>query len=182
MRCMSSNVPLDMDHEVIDIGGPPPRRHWRRWVIGATVLLFFAFLRSLSIYIETLWFGSLGYASVYWYTFRLKLALFLIFFFLTAIILRAAFWLMERLFQTSALERRTILLNNQPLEIAPARILRPLAWAVSIIFALIYGLAMSDEWQAFALYFNQTATSGSDPIFGKPLGFYLFTLPVHQLL
>ena len=179
---MSSNVPLDMDHEVIDVGGPPPRRHWRRWVIGAAVLLFLALLRSLSVYIEVLWFGSLGYASVYWYTFRLKVALFLIFLFLTLIILRAAFWLMERLFQTSALERRTILLNNQPLEIAPARILRPLTWAVSIIFALIYGLAMSEEWQAFALYFNQPQTGGSDPIFGKPLGFYLFTLPVHQLI
>jgi uncharacterized membrane protein (UPF0182 family) len=180
---MSSNVPPDMDHEVIDIGTPPPgRRRWRRWIIVAVVLLVLVLLRSLSIYIEALWFGSLGYASVYWYTFRLKIALFLIFLFLTLITLRAAFWLMERLFQTYALERRTILLNNQPLEIAPARILRPLAWAVSIIFALIYGLAMSEEWQAFALYFNQPQTGGSDPIFGKPLGFYLFTLPVHQLM
>ncbi|HVG31951.1 MAG TPA: UPF0182 family protein [Pyrinomonadaceae bacterium] len=179
---MSSNVPPDMDHEVIDIGTPPTRRRWRRWIIVAVVLLVLVLLRSLSIYIEALWFGSLGYASVYWYTFRLKIALFLIFLFLTLITLRAAFWLMERLFQTYALERRTILLNNQPLEIAPARILRPLAWAVSIIFALIYGLAMSEEWQAFALYFNQPQTGGSDPIFGKPLGFYLFTLPVHQLM
>lgn len=179
---MSSNIPSDMDHEIIDIGSPPRRRRWRRWVIVAVVLLVLALLRSLSIYIETLWFGSLGYASVYWYTFRLKWALFLIFLFLTLIILRSAFWLMERLFQTSTLERRTILLNNQPLEIAPGRILRPLAWAVSIIFALIYGLAMSEQWQAFALYFNQAPTSGSDPIFGKPLGFYLFTLPVHQLI
>jgi uncharacterized protein len=178
---MSNTIPLDLDHEIIDVG-PPPRRHWRRWVIGAVVLFFFGTLRALSIYIETLWFGSLGYASVYWYTFRLKLSLFLIFALATVIILRGAFWLLERVFKTSALERRTIMLNNQPLEISPARIMRPLAWAVSIIFGLIYGLAMSEEWQAFALYLHQPATAGSDPIFQKPLGFFLFTLPVHQLL
>src|SRR5215210_424593 len=144
---MSNDVPLDFDHEVIDVG-PPARRRWRRWVIGAVVLLFFASLRGLSIYIETLWFGSLGYAPVYWYTFRLKLILFVAFALLTLVILRGAFWLLERVFQTSALERRTIMLNNQPLEISPARIMRPLGWVVSIIFGLIYGLAMSEEWQA----------------------------------
>lgn len=179
---MSDNIPLDLDDEVIDVR-PPPRRRWRRWVIGAVILFFFALLRSLSIYIETLWFGSLGYASVYWYTFRLKWMLFLIFTLLTIVILRGAFWLLERVFKTSALERRTILLNNQPLEISPARIMRPLAWIVSVIFGLIYGLAMSEEWQALALYLHQPASGGGgDPIFQKPLGFFLFTLPVHQLI
>jgi uncharacterized membrane protein (UPF0182 family) len=178
---MSSNIPTDFDHEIIDVG-PPPRRHWRRWVIGAAVLLFFALFRVLSIYIEALWFGSLGYANVYWYTFRLKLTLFLIFTFLTVVLLRGAFWLLERLFKTNALERRTIMLNNQAVEISPARIMKPLAWGVSILFGLIYGIGMSEEWQSFALYMHQPATVGGDPIFQKPLGFYLFTLPVHQLL
>jgi uncharacterized protein len=178
---MSTNLPPNFDHEIIDIE-PPRRRHWRRWVIGAVVLLFLALLRGLSIYIEALWFGSLGYASVYWYTFRLKLTLFLLFALLTVIILRGAFWLLERIFKTSAIERRTIMLNNQPFEISPARIMRPLAWAVAIIFGLIYGLGMSEEWRVFALYMNQPATTGADPIFQKPLGFYLFTLPTQQLL
>jgi uncharacterized protein len=178
---MSSNNPPDFEHEIIDVG-PPPRRRWRRWVIGAVVLFFIALLRSLSIYIEALWFGSLGYAGVYWYTFRLKLLLFFIFALLTVIILRGAFLLLERVFQASVLERRTIMLNNQALEIRPARIMRPLAWGVSIIFGLVYGIGMSEAWQVFALYMNQPATVGGDPIFQKPLGFYLFTLPVHQLI
>jgi uncharacterized protein len=176
----SQNVP-DLEHEIIDIG-PPSRRRWRRWVVGAAVLLLIVLLRSLSIYIEALWYGSLGYASVYWYTFRIKLALFFAFLLLTIIILRAAFRLLERVFKTSAVERRTIMLNNQALEIRPARVMRPLAWGVSIFFGLIYGIAMSEAWEQFALYLNQPVTAGADPIFQKPLGFYLFTLPVHQLL
>jgi uncharacterized membrane protein (UPF0182 family) len=179
---MNSQNPPDFEHEIIDVGPPTPR-HWRRWVIGAAVLFLIALLRSLSIYIEALWYGSLGYASVYWYTFRLKLALFFGFLLLTVFILRGAFRLLERVFKTSAVERRTIMLNNQALEIRPSRIMRPLAWGVAIFFGLIYGIAMSEEWQTFALYFHQPAAAvGGDPIFQKPLGFYLFTLPVYQLL
>ncbi|HEX8144348.1 MAG TPA: UPF0182 family protein [Pyrinomonadaceae bacterium] len=178
---MSSNLPPNFDHEIIDVV-PPRRRHWRRWVIGAAILLVFILTRALSIYIDALWFGSLGYSSVYWYSFRFKLAVFIIFALLTVLILRGAFWLLERVFKTHAIERRTIMLNNQPIEISPARILRPLAWVVSLIFGLIYGLGMREEWQLFALYMNQPATTGSDPIFQKPLGFYLFSLPVQQLL
>ncbi|HYY59006.1 MAG TPA: UPF0182 family protein, partial [Pyrinomonadaceae bacterium] len=179
---MSSTPAPDFEHEIIDVEPPVRRRRWRRWVIGAAIILILALLRALSIYIEVLWFGSLGYASVYWYTFRLELALFFIFALLTVIILRGAFWLFERFFKTSAFSPRTVMVNNQSMEISPARLLKPLAWAVSIIFGLIYGLGMSAEWQPFALYLNQPATTGSDPIFNKPLGFYLFTLPVYQLL
>ncbi|MGB7924663.1 MAG: UPF0182 family protein [Pyrinomonadaceae bacterium] len=180
---MSNREPFAPDDEVIDISPMPPRRRrWRRWVILAAVLLLFTLSQTLSIYIEALWFGSLGYAEVYWYTFRLKLALFVIFALLTFIILRGVFRLFEHAFAATALEHRVIVLNNQPVNVAPARILRPAAWVVSAFFALIYGLGMSQNWRLFALYLNQTQTAESDPILQKPLGFYLFTLPVHQLL
>jgi uncharacterized protein len=180
---MSNREPLVPDDEVIDISPMPPRRRrWRLWLILAAVVLLFTLSQTLSIYIEALWFGSLGYAQVYWYTFRLKLALFVIFALLTFIILRGVFILFERVFAATALEPRIIVVNNQAVNIAPARVLRPAAWAVSGFFALIYGLGMSQSWRLFALYLNQTQTIERDPIFQKPLGFYLFTLPVHQLL
>jgi uncharacterized membrane protein (UPF0182 family) len=96
--------------------------------------------------------------------------------------LRVGLWLVERAFASSALERRIIVVNNQPLNVSPSRVLRPAAWALTIIFALGYGLTMSGEWQTWALYLHQAATSVTDPIFGKSLGFYLFTLPVQQML
>jgi hypothetical protein len=175
-------MPLADDDEVIDITPPPTRRRWRRWVILAVVVLLFVLSQTLSIYIEALWFGSLGYAQVYWYTFRLKLLLFLVFAFLTFAILRGVFWLFERLLSATTLERRLIVVNNQSVAINPKSLLRPVAWVVSALFALVYGLGMSQSWQTFALYLNQTGTTESDPIFQKPLGFYLFTLPAHQLL
>ena len=178
LGAMSNPFPIS-DDEVIDVIRPK-RTRWRRWAIAAAVLLFIVLSRSLAIYVSALWFGSLGYSAVYWYIFKLKAALFLIFLLLTIGIVRGAFWVLERTFASYAFAPRTIMLNNQPVEFSPARFIRPLAWVVAVMFGLFYGFAMKGNWQDFALYFNQSPTTQADPIFQKPLGFYLFSLPVYD--
>ncbi|MGH9957859.1 MAG: UPF0182 family protein, partial [Pyrinomonadaceae bacterium] len=167
------------DDEIIDVP-PPKRRRWKRWLIGGVILFFIALSQSLSIYVSALWFGSLGYSAIYWYILRQKVALFLAFFLVTVLILRAAFWLLERVFAAHGFETRTIVVNNQPIEFSPGSFMRPVAWAFALVFGLFYAFAMKDKWQQFALYTNQAATASFDPIFQKPLGFYLFTLPVYD--
>lgn len=178
---MSDPFPL-RDSEIIDVS-PPKRWRWRRWLIAVVVLLFIVLSRSLAIYLSAAWFASLGFSAVYWYIFKLKVGLFVIFAILTVLLLRTAFWLLERGFASQTLEQRTIVLNNQPIQFSPARFVRPLAWILAGLFGFFYGIAMKGEWQAYALYFNQTPVVGTlDPIFQKPLGFYLFSLPVYDLI
>jgi uncharacterized membrane protein (UPF0182 family) len=94
--------PLSLpDDEVIDVS-PPPRRHWRRWLLLALLILLIGAARGLTIYVSALWFGSLGYSSVYWYIFRSKIALFVVFAILSLLMLRGAFWLLERAFASHA--------------------------------------------------------------------------------
>lgn len=169
------------DNEVIDVS-PPRRKRWRLWIIAGLVLTFIALYRSLSIYLSALWFGSLGYSDVYWYIFKLKLGLFLVFTLLTAVILRGALWLLQLVFAADTLARRTIVINNQPVEFSPARFVGPISWLLAIMFGLFFGVAMKSEWQNFAVYLNRVPTALHDPIFGKPLGFYLFSLPVYDSL
>jgi uncharacterized membrane protein (UPF0182 family) len=171
----------NVDSEIIDVG-PPRRRRWRRWVIAVLILLFIALSRSLSIYLSAAWFNSIGFSAVYWYIFKLKLALFVTFAILTALLLRGVFWLLERAFAAHGMQKRTIVVNNQPIQFSPERFVRPVAWIVALLFGVFYGFAMKAEWQTFALYLNQTATALPDPIFQKPLGFYLFSLPVYDLV
>src|SRR3954467_6067106 len=181
---MSTPFSEDLDDDkVIDItpGKPKPRRKLIILIVAAIVILV-ALFRSVSIYISAIWFGSLGYSSVYWYIFRAKLFVFLIFTVLTIIILRGAFWLLERTFSASTLERRTIVVNNQTVHINPARLFRPVIWILSIVIGIAFGLGMKDGWREFALYLNQPSAPLPDPIFNKPLGFYLFSLPVHQMV
>jgi uncharacterized membrane protein (UPF0182 family) len=181
----TSIMPEDFDGQIIDIDtkGATKRRRRGRWLFALGLLaLLFALSRASSIYIETLWFGSLGYAAVYWTTFKYEVALFAAFALATIVILRGAFWLLERAFDVSALAPRRILLNNQPVFVQPARLLKPVAWLVSIFFGFVYGAGVSGEWERFALWLNRPRTNEVDPIFGRQVGFYLFTLPVAETL
>ena len=109
---MSQPVRFSND-EIIDVGSPRPRRRRRLWwILVIIALVLFVSSRASGIYLSALWFGSLGYSSVYWYIFKLKLELFLVFFVLTAAILRGAFWLIERAFARFAIGPRTIFINR----------------------------------------------------------------------
>ncbi len=167
--------------EIIDVG-PRPRRRWKIWLVVAAILLLLSLSRIVSIYISALWFGSLGYSSIYWYVFKAKLALFFGSAILTALLLSATFLLFQRLFGAYAFEQRTIILNNQPFQFSPAKFIRPLGWVIAALVGLVYGLSLKEHWRQFALFWNQPPTNVYDPIFGKSLGFYLFSLPLYDLL
>ncbi len=167
------------DDEIIDIA-PAKKRRWRGWIIAAIVVLLIILSRSLSIYLSALWFGSLGYADVYWYIFKLKVGLFLAYTILTIVILRTALWLLERAFAEHVLEQRTIVVNNQSVQFSPARFVRPVSWIIACVLGVFYGLGMRGQWQTYARYFNRVESPLPDPIFGKPLGFYLFKLPFYD--
>jgi uncharacterized protein len=170
----------EFDGPIIDVGPPQAKGggRGRRWVlVAAALLVLFALTRAGSVYIETLWFGSLGYSSVYWTTFEYGWAVFAVFALATVIALRVAFLLLERGFAVTTLAPRRVVVNNEQVYVRPARVLKPAAWVVSLLLGLIYGAGMSESWQTFALWLNRPRTSGADPVFGKTLGFYLFTLP-----
>ena len=131
--------------DFIDVGPSKPRR-WRVWLLVAIVIAFIFASRFISIYVSALWFESLGYSSVYWYIFKLKAGLFVVFFILTALLLSATFWLFQRLFGAASFEKRTIVLNNQPFQFSPARVIRPLGWLIAAVVGLVYGLALKDDW------------------------------------
>jgi uncharacterized membrane protein (UPF0182 family) len=160
------------------------RRKARRWVLVAVVLLLlFALTRAGSVYIEALWFGSLGYSSIYWTAFEYGWAVFAVFAVATFLVLRVAFMLMERGFAVTTLAPRRVVVNSEQLFIRPARVLKPAAWVVSLLLGLVYGAGMSESWQTFALWLNRPGTSGAgEPIFGNTLGFYLFTLPAFDAI
>jgi uncharacterized membrane protein (UPF0182 family) len=78
----------------------------------------------------------------------------------------------------------TILFGGQSIELPVATVLRLVAVGGALLLSLITAAAMEAQWPDLALYWYAPRGGGNlaDPIFGRPLNFYLFTLPAWQLI
>ena len=180
LGCMDKLDYSDLDAEIIDVSPKRRRKGGRiKWFVLAAVLLLIVLASSVSIYIEALWFGSLGFSSRFWYVFGVGWALFVLFGTLTFTIIRGGFYVLESLFGPEAFKPRQIIVNKQPVDVNIGRFLRPISWILAIIFGIGYGVDLSSDWNAWVLYLHQPAIVATDPIFGNSLGFYLFTLPIY---
>ncbi len=159
----------------------------RRAIIIAAAILFFLFIAGrflLSYWVDLLWFDSLGFGSVFWKTLTLEAVVFKIVILLTFAILFVAFRVIRETHQGDFPTGHSILIAGRPVNFSVEPALRLISWVVSGVVALISGLSMMTEWPTLALFWSAPHASGpiTDPIFGKPLNFYLFTLPALQLI
>jgi uncharacterized protein len=164
----------------------PSRRHRRLFFLVLTILavVLFSTRTALSYYVDALWFGSLGYGDVFRKTLSLQWAVFAAFFAFTFLFLYGWFLALRRAYQQDLPDDRMIFIGGQPLKLPVARILRFLGLLVSLVISGITGATVMTEWPTFALYWYAPRTAGGtvDPIFGKSINFYLFTLPAWQFI
>ncbi|HXG94256.1 MAG TPA: UPF0182 family protein [Blastocatellia bacterium] len=167
-------------NDIIDIRPPRKRRTWLIVTVIIVVAVFLFGSQFTRIYIDSLWFSSLGYSDVYWYKFRLGGLLFLIFFILTFLIMRLPFLWVNRVLPELTERPRVKITSVQ--DIREINFLpffyRPGVWVLSAIVALMAAIGMSSAWDKFALYANAQSGATADPIFGNNISFYLFKLPV----
>jgi uncharacterized protein len=158
------------------------RRRARLAVLAIVVGLVLGARGMLTWYVDALWFDSLGYGDVFWKTLELKSTLFCGFTLSTFLIVYAAL----RLLQPGDLSNRLLYVNGQPVSLSIQPLVRVVSWAVALVVALGAGSGMMAEWATFGQYLHAPSASGAaavnDPIFGRPVAFYLFTLPVWQLV
>ncbi|MGA3195907.1 MAG: UPF0182 family protein [Terriglobales bacterium] len=158
------------------------RRRFIPFLIIAVIVLLGS-RTALSYYVNRLWFESLGYGDVYLKTLSLQWTVFVAFSVATFLILYGWFLALKRAYQPDLLSGGIIYIGGQPLKLPVENILRLIVKVVALIIAAATGASMSAEWSTFALYWHAPRTAGIlDPIFGRPLNFYLFTLPVWQLV
>jgi len=172
-------------HQTIDIRRRSRRPNRLLLFIAAVVLLvLLGGNTGLSWYVDSLWFGSLGYSGVFWKTLRLNWSAFGIFSVATFLILYGWFLLLWKLHQADLPQDRAFYIGRQQLNIPMRTGLRFLGLLASLGIAVITGTAMMAEWPTFALWWNtpRAAHPAMDPVFGRPLDFYLFALPAWQLI
>ncbi len=155
---------------------PPSRRSIVITVLAALLLLVPLLLIPLNEFLtDLLWFRSLGLEDVYLrrYTagFWAFVAFFLIFFALAIPNLYLAL---------RPQVPRVVVDTERPRPSALAQTLR-LLWVITIP-AFFFGLAGGDQWDQLLRFVNAVPFGVTDPLFGRDIGFYFFTLPVLDFL
>src|SRR6266702_1640722 len=164
---------------------PPQRGRRRIFLLLAAILVIAFFGRTvLSYYVDGLWFTSLGYGDVFWKTLNLRWAVFAAFSVATFIILYGSFLVLKRSCLSELPSSHTLFIGGQQVNFPVEPVLRVIGPGLSLIIAALTGAGMVAEWPVLALYLYAPRNTGGvmDPIFNKPLNFYLFTLPAWQLL
>jgi uncharacterized membrane protein (UPF0182 family) len=148
------------------------------------VIILFSARTAVAYWVNLLWFRSLGYEPVFWKTQLVQWSVFAGFALLTFAILYGAFHVLRRSHSADLPDTHTVFLGGRPLSFPVDRFLRYGAGILSVIIALATGAAMSSQWSTLALYWYAPRGAGhtADPILGRTLDFYLFTLPAWHLV
>src|SRR5579871_6470578 len=161
------------------------RPRGRRIFILLLILVALIFLggrTAVSYYVDALWFASLGYGAVFFRSLGLEWAVFAAFFLVTFAVLYGWFAILLRLAQPELQSAGTLRIGQRIIQIPVEGVLRAGALIGAILISLATGASMMADWAKYALYWYQPhqAAGITDPIFGRSLGFYLFSLPVWQ--
>jgi uncharacterized protein len=163
--------------------GPPLRRRVARiLLLAALVGVAIGGSAALSYYVDALWFESLGYLSVFWTRLTLQAATFVAVALVTFLVLYGVFLALKPA-RLDKLIGSTIFINGQQVNLPLEPVLRLIGFGLPLAIGTATGVAMMARWKTLALFWYAPGDPAMlDPIFGRPLSFYLFTLPAWQLI
>src|SRR4051812_41360291 len=147
----------------------------------AVVLLLLFGPRMVDAYVDWLWFGELGYRSVFTTKIVTRVIVFLVAGVVMGTIVFAALALSYR-------TRPVFVPTNGPNDpVARYRTavmtrLRLVGVGVPVLIGVITGFIGQTSWDTVQLFIHGGSFGIADPQFGKDLGFYAFDLPFYRLL
>ncbi|MET9216362.1 MULTISPECIES: UPF0182 family protein [unclassified Nocardia] len=158
-------------------------RKWRL-LLTAVAVAFLSLLlvpRLIGVYVNWLWFGEVGYRSVWSTVLLTRLTLFVVIATILGGALFTALWLAYRSRPAFFPGGR----DDDP--ITPYRTVvgrYPLRFGLGIaaVFGLICGLAGQSRWQTVQLFLRGGSFGERDPQFDLDVGFYVFDLPFYRLV
>ncbi|MFY9462100.1 MAG: UPF0182 family protein, partial [Candidatus Sungiibacteriota bacterium] len=142
-------------------------------------VVFILFSSIVGFITDWWWFSEVGHTQIFIKSLVAKIALFLATGIFAAVFLLANFSLAirSRISWTAVLPAAVI---GQQVNVDSRRV-KKLAVVLSVVIALFFGLVAAGNWQEILKYISSAAFGAADPVFGKDIGFYLFSLPVFQI-
>lgn len=154
---------------------PRPSRWWLLLVIPFIILLLFNTI--VGILADWVWHASLGYESILWTRVLAAVGLFVAGFGVSWLFLAVNFWIARRV------EPRGLAASplTQFAELFGVRVSIVIA-SVITFFAFLMGVSIAGEWPQLLLFLNQSDFGVLDPVFGRDVSFYVFSLPVLEMV
>ena len=175
----------------IGIAGPDRKPPGRSAVAGLIIVAIVAGIGLMllalvgDILVDWMWFSAVGYAQVFWTTIGAKAGVFAVVFTVTAVVL----WANARIALALALRRSQVpagfnpklagtALPPDPFELIRDRLPWPRVTAASaVLVALLVAWGETGNWSTMLQLLYHVPYGTSDPLYGKDIGFYLFSLP-----
>ncbi len=154
----------------------------KKLLIGLAILVALILWGILSIYPDWLWFANLDFSSIFWTMLLSKLAFGFIVWLLLIIIVALNLVVAQRLnpggpgigvvqeggyFSQIGLTGKTFNI---------------LLFACVMIISFVIATKGSDRWDMALRYLHQQPFGATDPIFGKDIGYYMFSLPLYVFI
>ena len=154
-----------------------------RALLGLGAVVAFIILPNLvEFLIEWLWFGAVGYRQVYVTSLRAQASLFTFILGFAFAMLYGNLWI-----AMSSIASPYILIGTSgPGTVQPSMIrreqIRKIVGIGSLVVSLMIALAGSSEWMRWLQFRNAVPFGVNDPILGHDIGFYVFRLPLFDLM
>ncbi len=179
-------MPNDPFNDDFDTSAPSPKSSSRpRWLIALAILLAVLLMWPgwAGFYSEWLWFQELGYQRVFTRTLLTKFGLGAIIALLSALLIWLNLKLALSLSSTYTKLVRYITVNKErvPLPDIGGFIER---WVlpIALLIGIFFGLSIWESWETILQYHYQASFGEVDPLFGRDIAFYFFTLPFLEII
>jgi hypothetical protein len=167
--------------------------------VGVAIAVIAVFLIVLGLasgfVVDWAWFSTIGYVGVFWTVVAAKVVLFVAVLAISTLLL----WVNGTLALRFAAPRRLRLpgahdpgfATDRALPETPAELfelvsrLLPLRWLIlgaALVIGLVIAVLEIGKWDLILRFIYQVPYGQNDPLFGKDVGFYLFSLPVYLAL
>jgi uncharacterized membrane protein (UPF0182 family) len=160
------------------VGAPTLTRRTRILLVvaGLLVLLLLGGSRVINFYVDWLWFGEVGFRSVFATVLFTQIVQFLVGALLIGGLVALSLWVAYRtrpVFvpvsgpEDPIARYRTVIIQR----------LRLFGIGIPVVIGVIAGLAAQGDWQTVQQFLNSTSFGVEDPEFGIDISFYAFQLP-----
>lgn len=144
------------------------------------LLFFFLFSSLVAFIVDWWWLSEVGHEQIFIKSISAKAGIFLAVALFSVIFLHLNFLIANRSKSVWVSVLPAFLVGSQAS--VDKNIVRKISLLISVLIAIFVGLVFASSWQDILKYLSRESFGINDPIFGLDIAFYIFSLPVFQMV